>query len=55
MMNVRELKELLNDYPDETVVGVYSYYDNISCELLELADGIQEGITDDDHPVIYIF
>ena len=55
-MNIKELKDLLNNYPDETLVGVFSYYDRVGGELLELADGVNEGFTDDaDLPVLYIF
>lgn len=55
-MNVKELKELLNTYPEDTLVGVHSYYENRGSEMLELADGLSEGFTDEtDQPVVYIF
>lgn len=55
-MTVKELKDLLNNYSDETIVGIHSYYEYGGGEKLELADGVSEGFTDEgDKPVLYIY
>ena len=54
-MNVRELKDLLNKYPEDVMIGIHEF-DECCGEILKLAHDVEEGYTDKgDIPVIYIW